>query len=386
MTGLEIENWIEKRGRTVRKFRSTRPRTESNFRFGLTSCRSQNLPTEVRSLLCQVFDSFFSRNLVMFTPCLTPPRIYPKSNKAILKLHSTGLTMNFFSSAGDFRQVHNYGHHQWMNGQEVLAMRSPVIEDLAEGVPRTCTVWQRTLLWDTRTAIFSSKTPEQQRWALGLKRFEPGIDSRIDKNSYRFHFRLIDLSIQKKKIQSATLAREYAGYGAGGGWVACNLLPRYAVYFRTALQLPISNVDMDSEGSAQAFVRKSRSGVWEHFTRRKDAARCNLCGKEYKFFNSTSNLSKHLRTSHSDVWKDAGPDKASTKPITSWVISKGNTHSCSSSKAKAITELIVDWLSTSGRPLSIVNDPGFSFGSPFLMHTGHVRPRGARFFSCRNYC
>ena len=116
---------------------------------------------------------------------------------------------------------------------------------------------------------------------------------------------------------------------------------------------------MDSEGSAQAFVRKSRSGVWEHFTRRKDAARCNLCGKEYKFFNSTSNLSKHLRTSHSDVWKDAGPDKASTKPITSWVISKGNTHSCSSSKAKAITELIVDWLSTSGRPLSIVNDPGF---------------------------
>ena len=46
--------------------------------------------------------------------------------------------MNFFTSAGDFRQVH--GHHQGMNGQEVLAMGSPVIEDLAEGVPRTCTV------------------------------------------------------------------------------------------------------------------------------------------------------------------------------------------------------------------------------------------------------
>ena len=58
MTGLEIENWIEKRGRTVRKFRSTRPRTESNFQFRLTSCRSQNLPTEVWLLLCQVFDSF----------------------------------------------------------------------------------------------------------------------------------------------------------------------------------------------------------------------------------------------------------------------------------------------------------------------------------------
>ena len=69
----------------------------------------------------------------------------------------------FFTSAGDFRQVH--GHHQWMNGQEVLAMGSPVIEDLAEGVSQTSTVWHRTLLWDTRTAIFYSSTPEHQRWA-----------------------------------------------------------------------------------------------------------------------------------------------------------------------------------------------------------------------------
>ena len=29
---------------------------------------------------------FFSRNLVKLTPCLTPPRIYPKSDKAKLKL------------------------------------------------------------------------------------------------------------------------------------------------------------------------------------------------------------------------------------------------------------------------------------------------------------
>ena len=48
MTGLAIENWIEKCSQTVRKFWSTWPRTESNFRFGLTSCRSQNMPSEVR--------------------------------------------------------------------------------------------------------------------------------------------------------------------------------------------------------------------------------------------------------------------------------------------------------------------------------------------------
>ena len=114
MTGLEIETWIEKCGRTVRKFRSTRPRTELNFRFGLTSCRSQNLPTEVRSLLCQVFDSFslvtsssshHAWHLRGFIRSLTRPN---------WNFHSTRLTMNFFTSAGDFRQVH--GHQQWMNG------------------------------------------------------------------------------------------------------------------------------------------------------------------------------------------------------------------------------------------------------------------------------
>ena len=89
MTGLEIENWIEKRDRTVRKFRSTRPRTESNFRFGLTSCRSQNLPSvQFWSPVAPLsgIRQFFSCNLVKFTPCLTPPRIYTKSDKAKLKL------------------------------------------------------------------------------------------------------------------------------------------------------------------------------------------------------------------------------------------------------------------------------------------------------------
>ena len=65
--------------------------------------------------------------------------IYPKSDKAKLKLPFNKADDEFFfTSAGDFRQVH--GHHQCMNGQEVLAMGSPVIEDWAEGVPRTCTV------------------------------------------------------------------------------------------------------------------------------------------------------------------------------------------------------------------------------------------------------
>ena len=165
MTGLEIENWIENRGRTVRKFRSTRPRTRIEFsiRFDLKPiakpaywCPDAPLSgiRQFFSLLVTSSSSHHASHLRGFIRSLTRPNWC---------IHSTGLTMNFFTSAGDFRQ--EYGHHQWMNGQEVLAVGSPVIEDLAEGVPRTCTVWQRTLLWDTRTAIFYSWTPEQQRWA-----------------------------------------------------------------------------------------------------------------------------------------------------------------------------------------------------------------------------
>ena len=168
MTGLEIENWIEKRDRTVRKFRSTRPRTESNFRFGLTSCRSQNLPPEVRSLLCQVFHSF---SLVISSSSHHASHLrgfFRSLTRSNWSFSSTWLTMSFFTSAGDFRQVH--GHNQWMNGQEVLAMGSPVIEDFAEGVPRTRTVWQRTLLWNTRTAILYSAR-DTRAAALGMQSY-----------------------------------------------------------------------------------------------------------------------------------------------------------------------------------------------------------------------
>ena len=95
---------------------------------------------------------------------------------------------------------------------------------------------------------------------------------------------------------------------------------------------------MDAEESAQPFLL---SDVWEQFTRKKDAARCNLCAKEYNCASSTSILQKHLRTSHSNVWKKMDHQSAEkTNPITSWVVSKGNTQGCSRTKAKSIIDLI----------------------------------------------
>ena len=168
MTGLEIENWIEKCGRTVRKFRSTRPRTESNFRFGWTSCWSQNLHTEVRSLLCQVFDSFSlvtsssshhasHSHLRGFIRSLTRPN---------WSFHSTGLTMNF-TSAGDFRQLGSWPSsvNEWarsvghgITSDRRLGRRSP--PDL-HSLTKNTSLGHR----DRDFLQLDVPAPEQQRWA-----------------------------------------------------------------------------------------------------------------------------------------------------------------------------------------------------------------------------
>ena len=113
-------------------------------------------------LLCQVFDST-SFSLATSSSWHHVSHLAGFIRSLTRKL-PFGWRWFFLTSAGAFRQVDLHGHHQCMHGQEVLAMGSPVIEDLAEIVPRTYTVWQRTLLWDTRTAIFYKQ--EQQRWAL----------------------------------------------------------------------------------------------------------------------------------------------------------------------------------------------------------------------------
>ena len=69
------------------------------------------------------------------------PEDYPKSDKDSEKLCFNKAGDDFFTPAGTCtRPVH---------GQEVLAMGSQLIEDLAKGVPRTLTVRQRIPLWDT---------------------------------------------------------------------------------------------------------------------------------------------------------------------------------------------------------------------------------------------
>ena len=130
--------------------------------------------------------------------------------------------------------------------------------------------------------------------------------------------------VQRKKKNRPCLAQRPACPSALSWRV---FLPHYCIFGQLCVCTALLNCIrgsqfksvMDAEGSAQPFLRKARSDVWAQFTRKKDVARCNLCRKEYKYTSSTSNLQKHLRTAHPDVWKEMDHDTLKTKPITSWV-------------------------------------------------------------------
>ena len=113
MTGLEIENWIE-------KTRPNRPkvsvdqapnRIEFSIRFDLMPIAKPAFWSPVAPL--SGIRQFFSRNLVKFT-CVTPPRIYPKSDKAKLKLpfNQADDEFFFFTSAGTWSSSVN----EWARG------------------------------------------------------------------------------------------------------------------------------------------------------------------------------------------------------------------------------------------------------------------------------
>ena len=96
---------------------------------------------------------------------------------------------------------------------------------------------------------------------------------------------------------------------------------------------------------------------------------------------------------HFFPWKEVESAKTTTKPITPWVVTKENSHYtwlliCT--KAKSIMGLFVDrfvdWLTTSDRPLSIVNDPGFQGRPTFLDRDSRCLRSSDSRIHCRITC
>ena len=97
---------------------------------------------------------FFSRNLIKLTPCLRPPRFIRQGHiEASFKLAGD----EFFTPAGTWPYA-PMGKRCWAWYHQCSS--------LAKGVPRTCTVQQRTLLlWDTNR---DRLLLEKRRWPIIL--------------------------------------------------------------------------------------------------------------------------------------------------------------------------------------------------------------------------
>ena len=120
-------------------------------------------------------------------------------------------------------------------------------------------------------------------------------------------------------------------------------------------------------------TRQKRSSVWAYLEETGDGtAKCNLCNQAYVRTSGTTNLFNHLKShhkkEHAAAVGEALPSSklksgdvvtcVGTKPVGSFFQSNVN-RPCNSARAGAISELILDWVVDSTRPLSVVSDPAF---------------------------
>ena len=108
---------------------------------------------------------------------------------------------------------------------------------------------------------------------------------------------------------------------------------------------------VDSPSSCKTYSRRVKSEVWEFFVKKDKSALCKICNKEYAYHRGTSNLRDHLTRAHPSKLKSP-PNQSSLDPYLS--------HSkCSETRAKRITEHIVDMVVRDLRPAALVEGAGF---------------------------
>jgi hypothetical protein len=101
--------------------------------------------------------------------------------------------------------------------------------------------------------------------------------------------------------------------------------------------------------------RKKWSPAWNLFEKiSKKRARCKKCGHEEDCSNNTSNLLRHLKTSHpGEYFNSSDPQKPTSiqttllRPIP-----------LCPEKSEKISQLIGKWIARNNRPISIIEDKG----------------------------
>ena len=128
---------------------------------------------------------------------------------------------------------------------------------------------------------------------------------------------------------------------------------------------------MEGKFGKSVVSRQKRSTVWSYFEEVGTKAKCKSCGREYVRQSGTTNLFNHLKSAHpkehaaavghtgkAELSDSKTATSSSTKPINSF-FSSSTQRTCSSARAGSITELLLDWIVDSTRPLSMVADPAF---------------------------
>ena len=108
--------------------------------------------------------------------------------------------------------------------------------------------------------------------------------------------------------------------------------------------------------------RNSRSGVWTHFTKvggKEDEVVCSICKKALSYNGATtSNLHAHLKKYHLSVLSSSSEKKPAAQTTMTDFAAKRAIKSCGAAQSEAITSLLIGWVTTNMRPLSVLNDSG----------------------------
>ena len=148
--------------------------------------------------------------------------------------------------------------------------------------------------------------------------------------------------------------------------------------------------------SAPKLSRAKRSAIWAYFHEEgSSSVKCKLCAAKLARQSGTTNLFNHLKAHHKVQYLEAvgGPvevaaagdsgDKktsAGTKPLMSF-FAPGQVRTCDKTRVGVITEMIVDWIVASVRPLSTVADTGLielvkflepGYTTPSRTHIAHL--------------
>ena len=99
---------------------------------------------------------------------------------------------------------------------------------------------------------------------------------------------------------------------------------------------------------------KSRSDVWDFYTKGDGKVTCNLCKKDLVYRNGTSNLRDHLNRIHPNDYKPHKHDRTQQT-----LESTTRVSTCSEARSKRITDLIVEMIAVDMRPIRIVKCDGF---------------------------